>query len=53
MAFRGLLPIAEEMPSVGFRFADRAAGKLQHKQWYQTDLLELTPLTEPPAELKP
>ena len=38
---------------VGYRFADRAAGKLQDQQWYQTDLLELTPLTELPAELKP
>ena len=38
---------------VGFRFADRAAGKLQDMQWYQTDILELTPLTELPAELKP
>ncbi len=37
----------------GFRFADRAAGKLQINQWYQTDILELTPLTELPAELKP
>ena len=37
---------------VGFRFADRAAGKLQDKQWYQTDILELTPLTELPADLK-
>ena len=38
---------------VGFRFADRAAGNLQDKQWYQTDILELTPLMELPAELKP
>ena len=38
---------------IGFRFADRAAGKLQDMQWYQTDILELTPLTELPAELKP
>ena len=37
---------------VGFRFADRAAGKLQDQQWYQTDILELTPLTELPADLK-
>ena len=37
----------------GFRFADRTAGKLQDKQWYQTDILELTPLAELPAELKP
>lgn len=37
---------------IGFRFADRAAGKLQDLQWYQTDILELTPLTELPADLK-
>ena len=37
---------------VGVRFADRAAGKLQDTQWYQTDILELTPLTELPADLK-
>lgn len=36
----------------GFRFADRAARKLNAKQWYQTDILELTPLKELPAELK-
>ena len=36
----------------GFRFADRAAGKLQDQQWYQTDILELTPLAELPADLK-
>ncbi len=36
----------------GHRFTDRAAGKLQEKQWYQTDILELTPLKELPAELK-
>ena len=38
---------------VGFRFANRAAGTLQDKQWYQTDILGLTPLKELPAELKP
>jgi len=36
---------------VGYRFADRAAGKLNEKQWYQTDVLELTSLKELPAEL--
>lgn len=35
----------------GFRFADRAARTLNEKQWYQTDILELTPLKELPAEL--
>ncbi len=38
---------------VGYRFADRAKGMLNEKQWYQTDILELTPLKELPAELKP
>lgn len=37
---------------VGFRFTNRAAGMLSEKQWYQTDILELTPLAELPAELK-
>jgi hypothetical protein len=43
-----------EYPShvVGFRFADRKAGTLKGKQWYQTDILELTPLQELPIELK-
>ncbi len=36
---------------VGFRFADRAKRTVQDKQWYQTDLLELTPLKELPADL--
>lgn len=36
----------------GYRFADAAAGTLQAKQWYQTDILELKPLAELPAELK-
>jgi hypothetical protein len=36
----------------GFRFTNRAAGTLNEKQWYQTDILELTPLTELPPELK-
>lgn len=37
---------------VGFRFADRVKKTLQEKQWYQTDLLEVTPLMELPPELK-
>ena len=37
---------------VGHRFADRAKGMLNEQQWYQTDILELTPLSELPAELK-
>ena len=36
----------------GYRFTNRAAGTLNEKQWYQTDILELTPLTELPPELK-
>jgi len=36
----------------GYRFQDKANRKLQDKQWYQTDILELTPLTELPPELK-
>ncbi|MFM9964515.1 MAG: hypothetical protein ACKV2Q_25210 [Planctomycetaceae bacterium] len=35
----------------GFRFADRAARTVNEKQWYQTDILELTPLKELPTEL--
>ncbi len=35
----------------GYRFTNRAAGMLNEKQWYQTDVLELTPLKELPAEL--
>ena len=38
---------------VGFRFTDRAAGVLSETQWYQTDILELTPLADLPPELKP
>jgi len=38
---------------VGFRFENRAAGKLMDKQWYQTDIIELIPLSELPSELKP
>jgi hypothetical protein len=37
---------------VGFRFTDRDAGALASNQWYQTDILELTPLDELPVELK-
>jgi len=36
----------------GYRFQDRAAGTLQETQWYQTDILELVPLDEVPAELR-
>lgn len=45
----------QQYPShvVGFRFENRPAGVLSEKQWYQTDILELTPLTELPAKLKP
>jgi hypothetical protein len=38
---------------VGYRFVDRAGGKLAEKQWYQTDIIELSPLDELPAELRP
>ncbi len=37
---------------VGFRFTDRDAGALASNQWYQTDILELTPLDELPVELR-
>ena len=37
---------------VGYRFTDRDKGTVSDTQWYQTDILELTPLTELPAELK-
>ena len=37
---------------VGFRYTDRAAGVLSETQWYQTDILELTPLVELPPELR-
>lgn len=37
---------------VGHRFADRAARTTVPTQWYQTDILELTPLAELPAELR-
>ena len=38
---------------VGYRFANRDIGTLSDTQWYQTDILELTPLEELPADLKP
>lgn len=37
---------------VGFRFTNRDAGTLASSQWYQTDILELTPLDELPVDLK-
>ena len=37
---------------VGFRFENREDGRLKDKQWYQTDILELTPLSKLPDELK-
>lgn len=37
---------------VGFRFQNREAGRLGDKQWYQTDILELTPLSKLPDDLK-
>ena len=37
----------------GYRFVDRSKGAIHEKQWYQTDILELTPLSELPADLKP
>ncbi len=37
---------------VGYRFVKGESGPIQEKQWYQTDILELTPLKELPAELK-
>lgn len=36
----------------GFRFADPKVRTGQKKQWYQTDVLELIPLTELPSGLK-
>lgn len=36
----------------GYRFADRKTGKVKETQWYQTDILDLTPLTELPEGLK-
>ncbi len=37
---------------VGYKFTDRDKGIVSDTQWYQTDILELTPLAELPAELK-
>lgn len=37
---------------VGYKFTDRDKGTVSDTQWYQTDILELTPLAELPAELK-
>lgn len=37
---------------VGYRFADVNAKAVRDKQWYQTDLIEVTPLKDLPAELK-
>lgn len=47
-------PDGHQYPShvVGFRFTDRDAGTLASSQWYQTDILELTPLGELPVDLK-
>ncbi len=36
---------------VGYRFTDRTKKLLNEKQWYQTDILELTALSELPANL--
>ena len=36
----------------GYRFADRKARTVNEKQWYQTDLLEVTPLEALPEGLK-
>jgi len=36
----------------GFRFTDLKLRTVQDRQWYQTDILELVPLKELPAELK-
>jgi hypothetical protein len=37
---------------VGYRFTDRDARLTNANQWYQTDILELTPLEELPPELR-
>jgi hypothetical protein len=37
---------------IGIRFVDLKAGTLADNQWYQTDILEITPLAELPIELK-
>ncbi len=36
---------------VGYRFTDRATMMTNDQQWYQTDILELTPLDELPEEV--
>ena len=36
----------------GFRFTGSDHSSVSDKQWYQTDILELTPLAELPAGLK-
>lgn len=36
----------------GFHFANRATGTVKDKQWYQTDIVALTPLDALPDELK-
>lgn len=36
----------------GYRFVDVNAKTVRDKQWYQTDLIEVTPLQDLPAELK-
>ncbi len=45
----------EAYPShvAGYRFTDKATGKLADKQWYQTDIIELTVLKSLPPELNP
>lgn len=49
-----ITPDGHHYPShvVGFRFTNRSEGILDEKQWYQSDILELTPLAELPATLK-
>jgi hypothetical protein len=37
---------------VGYRFTDSSRTALADQQWYQTDILELTPLAELPAALR-
>lgn len=38
--------------AAGYRFTNKATRTTSDKQWYQTDILELTPLPDVPAELK-
>jgi len=47
-------PQGHEYPAhvTGFRFADSEAKTIQTAQWYQTDILELTPLEEIPGKLQ-